>query len=78
MTINHFRYLFNREFDVFYLTEHIMLFKKPYSLWNEETGEEKTFKDVDEMLRYNINGETVEDIIKKLDKPFTPALDEKE
>ena len=68
MRIEHFRYLFNRQFDVFYLNENIMIYKNPFSIENDETGESVTFKTLDEVLEYRIGNETVRQIIEKLDK----------
>lgn len=74
MRIEHFRYLFKNELDVFYINENVMLFKKPFSFWNKETGEEATFKTVDEMLQYKVGKETVKEIILKMEKPYIPPL----
>lgn len=74
MTIEYFRFLFNREYDVFYLTDRIMLMKKPYSIWFEDTDITVNFKSVNDMLKYEIDGATVEEMIKALDKPHTPQL----
>ena len=74
MRIEHFRFLFNREFDIFYLTENIAICKKPFSIWNKETGESINFKTLDEILEHKIGNETVREIILKMDKPFTPML----
>lgn len=74
MRIEHFRYLFNREYDVFYLNENIMIYKNPFSIENDETGESVTFKTLDEVLEYRIGNETVKQIIEKLDKPYIPPL----
>ena len=64
MRIEHFRYAFNR-LKGFYLKEHIILFRKPLELWNEVTGESITFKTLDHVLDYELDGETVRDIIEK-------------
>ena len=74
MRIEHFRYLFNRELDVFYLNKNIMIYKKPFSIENDETGESVTFKTLDEVLEYRIGDETVRQIIEKIDKPYIPPL----
>lgn len=75
MRIEHFRYLFSREFDVFYLTEDIRIFKKPFSIWNEKTGESVEFKTLDEVLDHKIDGVTVREIIEKMEKPYIPDLE---
>lgn len=75
MRIEHFRFLFKREIDVFYLTKSIMLFKKPFSIFNEQTGESVNFKTLDEALEYKIGDETVKQIIERTDKPYIPSLD---
>ena len=74
MRIEHFRYLFSRAIDVFYLTEHIMLFKKPFEIWNEETGEGITFQTLDDALKHKIGNETVKEIIERTEKPYIPPL----
>lgn len=74
MRIEHFRYLFNREYDVFYLSKNIMIYKQPFSIENDETGESVTFKTLDEVLEYRIGNETVRQIIEKMDKPYIPPL----
>ena len=74
MRIEHFRYLFNRELDVFYLDKNIMIYKKPFSIENGETGESVTFKTLDDVLEYRIGNETVRQIIEKMDKPYIPPL----
>lgn len=74
MRIEHFRYLFNREFDVFYLTENIAICKKPFNIWNKETGESINFKTLDEVLKHKIGNKTVKDIILKMDKPYIIPL----
>lgn len=74
MRIEHFKYLLSREFDVFYLTEHIMLFRKPISIWNEETDESVNFKTLEEALDYKIGNETVRQIIERMEKPYIPTL----
>lgn len=75
MTIDHFRYLFRRELDVFYLTDNILLFKKPYSVWFADTDTGARFKSVDEMLMYKIGDKTIKQMIEELDKPFTPSIE---
>jgi hypothetical protein len=73
--IEHFRYLFNRELDVFYLTEDVRIFKKPFNIWNEKTGESVDFKTLDEVLDHKIDGVTVREIIEKMEKPYIPELE---
>ena len=74
MRIDYFRYLFNRELDIFHLKENIMLYKKPFCIYNKETGEDVTFKTLDEALEYKIGEETVKQIIEQMDKPYMPTL----
>lgn len=73
MRIEHFRYAFNR-LNGFYLKEHIILFRKPLELWNEVTGESVTFKTLDEVLEYELDGEKVKDIIERTDTLYIPPL----
>ena len=75
MRVEHFRYLFNRELDVFYLDKHTALYKKPFNITNDKTGESVNFKTLDEALNYKIENETVRQIIEKMDKPYIPELD---
>lgn len=72
MRIEHFNYLLGNEYDAFYLTEKLMIFKKPLSFYNAETNEEVRFKNVDELLLFTVNGETLKEMILKLEKPYTP------
>ena len=65
MRIEHFRYAFKR-LNGFYLKEHIILFRKPLELWNELTGESITFKTLDEVLDYELDGEKVKAMMMRL------------
>lgn len=51
----------------FQLTDTLTVFRKPYEIWNEETDESIYFKNVDELLKYEIEGVTVWDLIKNKD-----------
>lgn len=73
MRIEHFRYAFKR-LNGFYLKEHIILFRKPLELWNEVTGESITFKTLDEVLDYELDGESVKAIIERTDTLYIPPL----
>lgn len=73
MRIEHFRYAFKR-LNGFYLKDHIILFRKPLELWNEVTGESVTFKTLDEVLEYELDGEKVKDIIERTDTLYLPPL----
>ena len=73
MRIEHFRYAFKR-LNGFYLKEHIILFRKPLELWNELTGESITFKTLDEVLDYELDGEKVRAIIERTDTLYIPPL----
>ena len=74
MRIEHFRYLFNR-LNGFYLKKHIIVFRKPLEIWNEQTGESVNFKSVDELLDYEIDGETVRKIIESQETLYVPPLE---
>ena len=74
MRIEHFRYAFNR-LNGFYLKEHIIMFRKPLELWNEVTGESVTFKTLDEVLDYELDGEKVRDIIERTDTLYIPPIE---
>lgn len=74
MRIEYFRYLFSREFDIFHLTKTIVICKKPFNIWNKETGESIDFKTLDEVLEHKIGDKTVKEIIEKMDKPYIPKL----
>ena len=74
MRIEHFRYLFNR-LNGFYLKKHIIVFRKPLEIWNEQTGESVNFKNVDELLDYEIDGETVRKIIESQETLYVPPLE---
>ena len=73
MRIEHFRYAFKR-LNGFYLKEHIILFRKPLELWNEVTGESITFKTLDDVLEYELDGEKVKSIIERTDTLYIPPL----
>lgn len=75
MRIEHFRYLFSREYDVFQITENIALCKKPFCVWDKETGESVNYKTVDAMLEHKIGDETVREIIEKMEKPYELTLE---
>lgn len=66
MRIEHFRYLFGG-LDGFYLTNNVLMFRRPIEIWNAETGESATFRTVDEALDHVIDGETVRSIIERSD-----------
>lgn len=74
MRIEHFKYLFNR-LNGFYLKKHIIVFRKPLEIWNEQTGESVNFKSVDELLDYEIDGETVRKIIESQETLYVPSLE---
>ena len=73
MRIEHFRYCFSR-LNGFYLKEHLIMFRKPLELWNEQTGESNTFKTIEDALKYKIDGETIEDIILSTDTLYIPPI----
>ena len=75
MRIQYFRYLFKNKFDVFYINEHIALYKKPYNITDDRTGASADFKSVDEMLKYKIDGLTIKDMILQLEHPYIPPLE---
>lgn len=72
MRIEHFRFLFNRQYDVFYIDENTIIYKKPFSV--EHDGVSVDFKTLDEVLEYKIGNETIRQIILKMDKPYIPPL----
>lgn len=74
MRIEHFKYMFNR-LNGFYLTKEWIVFRKPIELWNENTGESISFKTVDELLDYSLNGITVRAIIEESDTLYIPPLE---
>ena len=74
MKIDHFKYLFKR-LNGFYLKKNVVMFRKPVELWNEKTGESVTFKNVDECLDYELDGEKVKDIILRSDSLYIPPFE---
>ena len=74
MRIDYFKYLFNRELDVFYLNEHVILYKDPFNITNDTTGESVNFKTIDAVLEYKIGDETVRQIIERMEKPYIKPL----
>lgn len=75
MRIDHFRYLFKNAVTAFYLTPHIIMFRKPLELWNEKTGESVKFKRLEDALEYEIDGEKVKDIILRSERLTIPELE---
>lgn len=74
MRIEHFRWLLNQT-NGFYLKKNIIMFRKPIEIWNEKTGESKTFKTVDEALLYEVDGETVRSIIERTEQLDIPSFE---
>ena len=66
MNRNQFDFEFGKKHGVNYfnLTENLFVFRKPLHIWNEITDETIKFKNVDELLKYEVNGVTVWDLIK--------------
>lgn len=66
MNRNQFDFEFGKKHGVNYfnLTDDLFVFRKPLHIWNEITDETIKFKNVDELLKYEINGVTVWDMIK--------------
>lgn len=55
----------------FQLTDELTVFRKPLEIWNEKTDESICFKNVNELLKYEIEpGITVWDIIEKKDSLY--------
>lgn len=52
----------------FYLTDDVIMFRKPVELWNEKTSESVKFKSIDEALEYKLDGIKVKDIIANLNE----------
>lgn len=74
MTIEHFRYLFHNEVDGFILKKNVWMFRKPIEIWNERTNESVKFKRLDDALSYKLDGESVRDIVLRLDALIIPAI----
>lgn len=51
----------------FQLTDNLIVFRKPLEIWNEETDESIKFKNIEELLKYKIDGVTVWEIIEQKD-----------
>ena len=69
MNRQNFDFEFGKKHGVnsFQLTDTLTVFRKPYEIWNEETDESIYFKNVDELLKYEIEGVTVWEIIEQKD-----------
>lgn len=69
MTRNQFNFEFGKKHGVnsFQLTDELTVFRKGYEIWNENTDESIYFKNVDELLNYEIDGVTVWEIIEQKD-----------
>lgn len=52
----------------FYLTDDVIMFRKPVELWNEKTNESVKFKSIDEALEYKLDGIKVKDMIANLNE----------
>lgn len=74
MRIERFRYLFNTV-NGFYLTQNVIIFRKPLEIWNIETGKSVRLKSVDELLENEVDGKKIKDFISEMDSLPTPALD---
>lgn len=75
MHILKFRYDFARVNGI-YITKDIIMFRRPIELYNLDTGETlATFRDVDEALRFEVDGKTIAEIIDGMDD-FTAPSDE--
>jgi len=75
MRLEHFKYLLNREFDIFYFTETLVLYQKPFCLVDYETGENVRFATLDEALRYKLGEKTLAEYVTELDRPYMPMID---
>lgn len=75
MRIEHFMYLFKNAVNGFYLKPHIIMFRKPLEIWNENTDESMKFKRLDDALEYEIDGEKVRDIILRSERLTIPELE---
>lgn len=68
MTREKFDFEFGKKHGVnsFELIDNLIVFRKPLEIWNEKTDESIYFKNVDELLKYEIEpGITVWDIVEK-------------
>lgn len=66
MNRNQFDFEFGKKHGVnfFKLKDSLFVFRKPLHIWNEITDESIKFKNVDELLKYEIEGVSVWDMIK--------------
>lgn len=53
--------------NAFNLTDDLTVYRKPLQIWNEKTDETISFKTIDELLNYKIDGVTVWDMIEQRD-----------
>lgn len=69
MTRQQFDFEFGKKHGVnsFQLTDELTVFRRGYEIWNEVTDESIYFKNVDELLNYEIDGVKVWDLIKNKD-----------
>ena len=69
MNRQNFDFEFGKKHGVnsFQLTDNLTVFRKPLEIWNEETDESIKFKNIDELLKYKIDGVTVWEIIEQKD-----------
>lgn len=69
MKINDFRRIF-KLVNGFYLTDTVMMFRKPLEIWDEVTNESVKFKKLDDALAYKVDGRPVIDIIGSLNSLY--------
>lgn len=70
MTKEQFKALFNDEVGAngFYLMDDVFVFRKPLSVWDSNTGEEATFRTIDELWEYMHNGKTIGEYVEYMDE----------
>ena len=66
MKINDFRRVFKMT-NGFYITDDVIMFRKPLEFWDQKTNESVKYKSLDEALNHKIGGKTAREIIETLD-----------
>lgn len=76
MNRQQFDFQFGKKHGVnsFQLTDNLTVFRKPLEIWNEETDESIKFKNIDELLKYEIDGVTVWKIIEQKDTLYGDSI----
>lgn len=74
MRLDYFRFLFKRV-SGFNLTDEWVMFSKPIEIYNKRTDESIKFKKLEDALRFEIDGETIESRVMKKETLDIPPIE---